>query len=144
MSRSLPTDLFRALLGLAFATVGVGAMAALPPRSPANLKDTATLIVTGKLISSKHTVEGKSPTRDNVYLLSVAVDGVEKGKGVAKGDTVEIRCWTVNSRPDGWAGPAGHFQIPEKNQRSRFWLIKREDGKWEPLEPNGIAPLDAK
>jgi hypothetical protein len=117
------------------------AFAALPPLSPETLARDATLIVTGTVIDSSQTTEGPKAKRDNIYLLKVKIDRVEKGQGVSTGDTLEIRCWDVNSRPDGWAGPGGHRKIPKKDEHSRFWLTKRPDGKWEPLDPNGIEPL---
>jgi hypothetical protein len=119
----------------------LAAFAALPPRSPEDLKGNATLIVSGTATDSTQSVEGRPFHKDDVFLLKVKVDQVDKGQGVSPGDTIEIRCWQVNSRPSGWTGPGGHGKIPKKVERSKFFLVKRDDGKWEPLEPNGIEPL---
>jgi hypothetical protein len=132
------------VLAVLVCSAALTAMAALPPRSPGDLASSAALIITGTVTDSAHVVEGKSSNRDDVYTLKVRIDGVEKGKDITPGEILEVRCWKVNSRPDGWAGPGGHGRIPKKDERSRFWLIKRADGKWEPLQPNGIEPLAKK
>ena len=144
MSRHCPYRFLLRLGIFVLAAVGLVAIAALPPRSSDDLKSSSSLIVTGTVLEVTHKVEGKSPNRDDVYLLTVKVDGVEKGRDASSGSVLKIRCWTVNSRPAGWAGPSGHYQTPKKAERSRFWLVKRDDGHWEPLQPNGIAPLAAR
>jgi hypothetical protein len=119
------------------------ATAALPPLGPERLAADAKLVVTGTVRSASSLTVRAEPGTDLVSMLDVEVETVEKGSGAAAGETIRVRCWTIDERPAGWVGPSGHGGIPPVGARVRLWLVPQGKGQWAPLEPNGIEVLGA-
>ena len=129
------------LLGAALALTFTTVHAALPPLAPDELDNSATLIITG--VANELDVSTSGGRKDSNWIASIDATIESVAKGDAKpGETIEIACWRVRSRPNGWAGPSGHYDIPAKGSRFRMWLRKNAAGAWEPLTPNGIELLD--
>ena len=124
------------------------------PLSPEDKAKEATHIVTGvvKAVFSREaetTTYGKG-TLETHYLLEIEVQGVEKGKGLEKGDIVYARCWRLKKHGAAGAmpGPSGHFGIPSGGERVRAFLAKgpygptgQGDNGWAVVYPNGIESL---
>jgi hypothetical protein len=117
------------------------ALAALPPLSPEELEQGATLIISGSVSNIDVTTSGLGRSVDWVIKLQAKVDAVSKGD-VQAGDTISIQCWRLKSRPAGWAGPSGHHSIPAEGSQFEMWLRQGDEGEWIPLQPNGIRLLD--
>ncbi|HEV3142821.1 MAG TPA: hypothetical protein VGZ47_02940 [Gemmataceae bacterium] len=127
------------------------------PLSPEQQKAESTHIVTGtvKAIYGRDvetTLYGKG-TRETHYVLEIEVQGVEKGKGIEKGDIIYARCWRLKQRGEAGLvpGPSGHFDIPKEGEQVRAFVAK---GKYSPtgqsdngfslVYPNGIEKLKEK
>jgi len=125
--------------------LGVGALAAIPPRSPQDLKQSATAIVTGevrKIYTAEHS--SREGGVDRLYALEVLVSSVEKGAKVQSGRVIYARAWQPAKRPPGTVGDQGQNQIPEPGHRVRLYLTRDKDGGWDLLRPNGVEALTSK
>ena len=115
--------------------------AALPPLSPEELQNDAEAIVTGEAVS----IEALK-TRDHLFssdydwkiVITLRITSVSKSARFAEGEEIQIHCWKVGNRSDGWAGPSGHLGIPDQGAVAKFYLKKSQAGQWAPLQPNGI------
>jgi len=121
-----------------FSTVAV---AEIPLLKPAQLSETASQIVTAKVSrvyeSSKTIGVGYV---DTLYAIEVTVTGVKKGDEMAVGQTVFVKAWQMEKRPDGWAGPSGQSVIPKPGQTVDLYLTGA--GKsFDALIPNGIQAV---
>ena len=127
------------------------------PLSPEEQKAESTHIVTGtvKAIYGKEvesTLYGKG-TLEMHYVLEIEVQGIEKGKGIEKGDIVYARCWRLKKHGDAGLvpGPSGHFGIPKEGEQVRAFVAKgkynatgQNDNGFSLVYPNGIEKLTAK
>ncbi|MEM9015735.1 MAG: hypothetical protein AAGC68_01890 [Verrucomicrobiota bacterium] len=117
------------------------AEAALPPLGSEELGEFAEVILTGKVVDSRVLLHRKPGASIYLVRLGCRIDAVEKGgELLTSPKSIEIRCWRM--RRTKMVGPSGHLEIPAENSNFRMWLRKREEGFWEPLEPNGIELLD--
>ena len=118
------------------------ASAAVPPRSPENLKENATDIVVGQVVRVyAGTREVREGMTDDVYVAEVKVTAAEKGD-LAAGKVVFARYWKPKSRPRGWAGPQGQNVLPAEGKTVRLFLVRAADGGLDVLTPNGVAVVE--
>lgn len=128
------------LLGLVLASFSI-ALASIPLQSPENLRKNATHIVVGKVIAIYKDVE-KTPSWSRTKgVVEIAIEQVEKGDRLAKGDAVYARFWQTqfvgNGEPPDYG--EGHHP-PDVKQRVRVFLRAREGG-FEALLPNGFEEV---
>lgn len=117
------------------------ATAALPPLTPSELSEKATLVVTGKVAGSRVMSVRKPGSTAMLVRLLAEVETVEKGVTLpADSRHLDIRCRRIVATSVD--GPMGHTNIPAEGARFRMWLLQNEESQWEPLEPNGIELLD--
>ncbi|HYE21495.1 MAG TPA: hypothetical protein VEA69_23815 [Tepidisphaeraceae bacterium] len=124
---------------LLIALVSVPAFAALPPQRPADLKKTATHVVTGT-VAAVYTTEAaldRPGMVNKLFAVEFAVTAVEKGEGLAEGKVVFAKCWKPAKRPTGFAGPQGQNALPAVGETGRLYLKLQADGTYAVLTPNG-------
>jgi hypothetical protein len=109
--------------------------AAIPPLSPAELKERADVIVVGRVKALDTRVVDFDDGKNKVFEVDVQVVRVEKGKII--GDLVLATCWKPLERPPGWVGHQGQNEIPPKGGFVRLYLRDAGEGAYEILEPNG-------
>jgi hypothetical protein len=113
---------------------------AVPPRSPDNLRQTASDIVVGEVKRVHSSDESRSPGFvDTVYTIDLMITKVEKGAQRPK-QNIQVRASQIKDRPRGWAGPQGHDWIPAPGDRVRMFLHSLEGALWA-LTPNGIEKV---
>ena len=115
---------------------------ALPSRSDTDLDKGADVILVATILDATTSEEGKGDWVNTIHTLTIQVVAIDKGGPLWKSDPGTVRCWTIQTRPKGWAGPSGHYGVPEKGDRVRFWLTKGSEGSWSPLAPNGIRIVE--
>lgn len=126
---------------LLIALLALPALAALPPRSAENLKQTASHVVTGKVKAVYTTDEKRQADMiDRQFVIELVVTAVEKGEGPAVGKVLYAKCWRPEKRPAGWAGPQGQNVIPQPGDTGRAYLSQADDGSFSLLTPNGWEP----
>ena len=130
---------------LAFSLLSVlPASAAVPPRSPENLKENATDIVVGQVVRVyAGTREVREGMTDDVYVAEVKVGATAKGES-APGKVIFVRYWKPKSRPRGWTGPQGQNVLPAAGKSVRLFLVRAEDGGLDVLTPNGVEVVEGK
>src|SRR5688500_10538962 len=97
--------------------------AEVPNRSPEQLKNTATHIITAEVsrIYQRQSKEGmRTVTR---YLAEVRVKSVEKGEGIQPDSLLYVRYFT-QANPPGVTDTAGHRGLPAEGQRVRIYLAR--------------------
>ena len=134
---SIRTAIVGMLLSLASFSA---AIAEIPNRTPQQLREGASQIVTGK-VQQIYSMEEKSG--DYVFTRSVAavsVDAVEKGVGISKGELVYVRFWRKKYVGAGRPAPGhfGHRGIPAVGDVVRIYLKKADDGGFDVVGPNGF------
>lgn len=122
------------------------------PLTKAELEETASHIVVGKVqavYSFKERVKNYGYTR---YVAEVKVDKQEKGEGPK--DLIYIRYFTIAWTGAGprEPGPGGHWPRPEINKSYRFYLARNvydgfsksgnKDGGYNVIYGNGIQPVE--
>jgi hypothetical protein len=142
---------------LALALVGAAGAALAPapaPRekadlSPDQLLEISTHVIVGE-VKQVWTREESSFNWDwTRHVAEIAVEGVEKGEGLAAGELVYVRYWT--KRWDGFGAPPpdtnGHRGLPKAGERVRAYLArdaydgfgKSDDGGFNVIGANGFA-----
>jgi len=118
---------------------------ALPPLSNDELHARASHIVTAEVVRlyTSH-CERRPGWIDTLYCLEVEVLDAEKGQGSARGRLLYVRCWTMQRRPRGWAGPVGQCHIPGPADRVRLFMRKDDAGGFDLLMPNGVRVLESR
>jgi len=122
--------------------------AAKAPLSEERLEKEATHIVTGKVVAlsskvQKSTMEkAMGVHRDKVFMLTVRIDSITKGKEIKVGDKIKVVAWEAHTRIPPLPGLQGHDPIPKENEVAIFYL-KRSGTFFEPLLPNGIQMREA-
>ena len=126
--------------------ISASAWAAEAPKTADQLAEKAAHVVTATVIS----VDSKNRRsevetavgvhRDRVFTLSVSVDSVEKGDGLATGATIEVRAWQALTRIPPLPGPQGQDVIPKVGDRVTLYLhdAVADAEPFEALTPNGI------
>lgn len=135
-----PHSLLTVIVALALVAL---AHAAIPNMKPEELQKRAEHIVTAK-VQAIYTRETKDDQwRRVVGVVELAVTGVEKGQGIKQGDVVHARYWNTAWIGKGNPPPYGRgHTVPQEGAEVRAFL-KHKDGVYEPLLPNGLAPLEA-
>ena len=137
------------LVGFVFVA---SALAELRDRTPKELSEESTNIVTGRVLAiyardvetelyGKGTIETKS-------VVEIEVEGVEKGDGIKDKDVIYVRCWHLKKRGAlERPGPVGH-DIPETGDKVRAYLVRggmshgeKKDTGLAAVEPNGLIAL---
>ncbi len=112
-------------------------------KSPAQLRELATHIVTGEVLGvdvrSAHS-ETEPGGFDYMIHCTIAVDAVEKGTGVTPGDSIVVRCFQPKARLAITAGLQGHHPIPAVGQLIRAHF--RGQTEYHVLHPNGLTSVD--
>lgn len=126
------------------------AQAEVPPRKVEDLKETADLIIIGKVRGNKRvrSTDGEGVVTRH-YLVTVQVTATEKGRVTAPGNQVITRGYQVLKTPTNWAGPSGHYTTDKEKRlsvlrngsRVRMYLTKRPDNTYDIIRPNGFEPL---
>jgi hypothetical protein len=119
--------------------------AAEAPKSPEQLREEASHIVTGEVtrieIRSRYS-EIEAGSFDYAILVSIAVEGVEKGEGVKPGEKLVAVCFRPKTRL-GYLqliSLQGHWPVPAPGQPVRAYLV-RGRGTYSVVHPNGLAPI---
>ena len=154
MLKFIPSIVFAGLLASLVVATGQ-ANAAIAPLSPAELKEQAEEIFTGKVLSIQEK-DGQS-TRfdddtkfiDRTFTITIGVTEVLKSKSVVVASEVTVQAWqplgNKQSSVIGFVGPQGHVPIPAKGDSVTVYTAKRDlnsGGKspvYVPLLPNGIV-----
>jgi hypothetical protein len=121
-----------------FACLAALALLAAPARAErmSEQRKDATHVITGtvKDVSSRDS-GGTWPSETYTYFtIALAVDSVEKGKGVAAGDVVYVHC--VQRTRQGFMAPGlrGHARVPGKGDQVRAFLNRRPfDHLYQPI-----------
>src|SRR5262245_41696167 len=133
---------------------GSFALAELRPRTPKELAEEATNVVTGRVLAVySREVEtelyGKGTTETR-SVAEIEVEGVEKGDGIKDKEVIYVRCWHVKNRgASERPGPVGH-DIPKTGDRVRAYLVRggmspteKRDTGLAAVEPNGLVTLSS-
>jgi hypothetical protein len=142
-----------ALLVLAGFGLTSTARAEKVPLSPAELKSTATHIITGDVAAVYERTETVRNWRYTRYVAEVRVATTEKGDGVKAGDLVYVRYWNKAWIGAGQQPPdtAGHRGTPAVGETHRIYMAKNaydgfgttKDGGFNVIGANGFERLTA-
>ena len=111
---------------------------------PAHLLETATHVMTGKVKAIFSRVEVKADYKYRDYVAEVAVEGIEKGKGLKKAQLVYVRYLTIGYVGDGLPRPgtSGHRGLPAVGETLRIYLeLNGDDGGYDVVFPNGFETI---
>ena len=125
-----------------------------PQMSPEELRETATDVVTGKVMAIYARAETSGDWKYTKYVAEIRVDGCEKGDGARQGNLVYARYWTR-----GWIGKgevppstAGHRDLPRDGEVLRVYMARNaydgfgsdnKDGGFNVIGANGFEKLKA-
>ena len=161
MIKLIPQVVFAGLL-FSLLVTPIRATAAIAPLSPAQLREQAEEIFTGKVLSITES-EGQSTRfdddtkfKDRTFTITMGVISVLKYKSVTVASQVKLQAWQpVGGKNDGligFVGPQGHVPIPKKGDIVTVYAAKRgstkapnasnKDSKLQiyvPLLPNGMV-----
>lgn len=125
--------------------VSASAHAAVAPKSPEALKKHSTHIVTGEVTDVATAIRTSKVERavgihkDAIHTITLDVTAVDKGDGVAVGDTITVELWKPSMRVPPLPGSQGHGPIPKKGDRVTFYIARIAGDVYKPIVPNGIA-----
>ncbi len=116
------------------------------------LKETATHIVTGKVLAIYGREVKSEKWLTSHWVAEVAIDAVEKGEGLEKGGLVYVRYWTRSWIGAGAPPPGtnGHRGIPTEGQTLRIYAAKNAydgfsnentDGGYNVIGANGFEAI---
>jgi hypothetical protein len=122
------------------------------PLSPEELKQTATHVVTGKVVAVYARTETAGDWKYTKYVAEVRVGECEKGDGIKKGDIVYARYWQRSWIGQGQVPPStiGHRGLPADGDTFRVYLAKNaydgftqdnKDGGYNVIGANGFEKL---
>jgi hypothetical protein len=138
------------LIGFVFVA---SALAELRDRTPKELSEGSTNIVTGRVLAIyardvETELYGKG-TVETMSVVEIEVEGVEKGDGIKDKDVIYVRCWQLKKRGalKKRPGPVGH-DIPKEGDKVRAYIVRggmsptqKKDSGFAALEPNGFVAL---
>jgi hypothetical protein len=130
------------IVSFSIAVIGGAAHAEIPNRTPAQLRELASHIFTGKVLKIYSTVDSSSPKSEMIYSIAeLQVAEVEKGEH--KGRLAYVRFWKRRHLGDGPPQPGhyGHRGIPKVGAEARVYVMTEEDGGYDVLSPNGFAAV---
>jgi len=141
-----------ALCLLAVVALVLPARAEKAPMSPKQLLETATHVVTARVVAIYEKTETKELWRYVRYVAEIVPETIEKGDGITKGAPIYVRYWTRR-----WAGPgpmpastSGHRDLPGEGARVRVYLARNAydgfskenvDGGFNVIGANGFETL---
>lgn len=132
--------------------IGSSLLAEVPNRSPERLTESATNIVTGKVLRIYSRQEREAGTSRTRYVAEVRIETVEKGEGLTP-DTLIYARYLTQVLPKGSVGTTGHRGLPNEGERVRVYLARNtsdgfdrdnNDGGFNVIFPNGFERLAAK
>ena len=112
--------------------------------TPAQLLETATHVMTGKVKAIFSRVEVNEDYEYRHYVAEVAVEGIEKGKGLKKTQLVYVRYLMMGYVGDGFPPPgsSGHRGLPAVGETRRIYLkLNGDDGGYDVVFPNGFETI---
>ena len=123
--------------------VACDAQAEVPLMSPDELTDNATHIVVGKVRAVYLTTHKTKEWEDTDWVAEIAVMDTEKGAGINSSDVIYAHYW--NKKWIGKADPDPHSHGHGGVSKGDFVraYLKRKDGTYHVLLPNGFATLKA-
>lgn len=97
--------------------------------------------------------EDRSPRSgfvDRNYTLTVTIKSAEKGTVENDADSILVQGWEAWKRPEGFAGPGGHYTHPRFRRLSDIkagvtlrLFLRREKGRtYAIVSPNGFEIID--
>lgn len=122
--------------------------------SPAELRSTATHVVTGQVVAIYQREERRGDWSYTRYLAELQVDQCEKGEGISPSQLVYLRYWHRKWTGDGSPPPSttGHRGLPQEKQFVRVYLARNaydgynkdnRDGGFNVVFANGFEPVPA-
>jgi hypothetical protein len=144
-----PRVLFAPALLAALLLAATPARAERAPRTPEQLWEAASHVVTGRVIAVYERKETREKWKYTWYVAEVRVTGVDKGAGIEPGSLVYLRYWRRSWR--GLVPPTstyGHRELPSAGDERRFYAARATKGDaaggLDVVGPNGFQPLDAR
>ena len=115
--------------------------AEVPLLSSEELKSKATHIVMGKVRNVYSTTEKSENWEDTNFVAEMSVVSVEKGGGINSGDVIYAHYWKKKWVGKGDPEPhsSGHGGVKKGDFVTAY--LKRKDGAYQVLLPNGFATL---
>lgn len=121
---------------------GTFSQAALPPQPPAQRLANAQAVALVKINSVQSRGVKTSIGTNTQYVANAIVERVVKGNLKVR-QRVTFQYWVAKTRPNGWAGPSGQYNLPQVGERGTFFA-RRVGTSWDLLQPNGWEPLKTK
>jgi hypothetical protein len=126
-----------------------------PQMSPEELRETATDVVTGKVVAIYARAETSGDWKYTRYVAEIRVDECEKGDGIKKGSLVYARYWTRGWSGKGQVPPStsGHRNLPSDGEVVRVYMARNaydgfgsdnNDGGFNVIGANGFEKLKPK
>lgn len=101
---------------------------------PIEIRDKASHIVTG-VVEAVYVQQTKGYSN---YIVEIKVEEVEKGAGVAKGDTFRAFCYQRKAGAGGLEfDTAGHDVVPKEGMRVKAF-VKHQSGRNEGVYPDWV------
>ena len=119
---------------------GSKAVAEIPDLSLADLQQSATQVITGKVIRIYSVVERTSSDWETTYRVAeIQVEGLETGEPI--GSLAYVRFWRKQYVGNGLAPPGyyGHRGTPQPGDSVQIFVEKAADGGYDVLSPNGFG-----
>lgn len=119
------------------------ATAAIPNRTPQQLRDGASHVLTGKVGRIYHSAERKGNYEHVHSAAEISVASIEKGSGVSQSQLVYVRYWRKKWLGDGEPEPGhfGHRGLPQSGDVIRVYVERQSDGGFDVLSPNGFEVI---
>jgi len=131
---------------LCFLSIGVAYLVNAPgkcvaekaPLFPAELRDSATTILTGKVAQIYSSVSTSTDIEVTHFVAEVQVERVEKGKYAAP--LAYVRYYRIRDVGKGSPPPGdhGHYPAPKTGEAVRVFVTAGKDGGFDVLLPNGF------
>ena len=122
-----------------------------PDMSPAELRKTATHVITGKVLAVSERSETADDWKYTRYVAEIQISTIEKGQGLKTGDLIYARYWRRAWQGKGPAPPAtgGHRGLPGVGEMIRVYLARNaydgfgdtNDGGFNVIGANGFEKI---